>query len=157
MKELFAILATMGYENIQTYIQSGNVVFQSRKTINKKSAGEISRHILAEKGFEPKVWLLSPEQMQDAIKNNPFATDDGKALHFFFLESQPRRPDIEKLMLIKVASEEFKLNKKVFYLYTPDGVGRSKLAATVEKAMGVPVTARNWNTVRKLMSMAETL
>ncbi|MGD8940251.1 MAG: hypothetical protein PVJ72_12780, partial [Gammaproteobacteria bacterium] len=61
----------------------------------------------------------------------------------------------EKLIAVKSKSEEFKLHKNVFYLYAPDGIGRSKLAAKVEQCMGLPVTARNWNTVNKLISMVK--
>lgn len=155
MKDIVAILDTMNYENIQTYIQSGNVVFQSKDKVSEKSAGEIGKLILDKKGFEPKVLLLSLEELQNAIANNPFATDNGKALHFFFLESQPDEPSMEQLESIKVKSEEFMLSNNVFYLYAPDGIGRSKLAAGAEKALGVPITARNWNTVSALISLAE--
>lgn len=155
MKELVAILETLGFENIQTYIQSGNVVFRSGKKIGAKDAAEISGAIFRKKGFEPKVLLLSAKQLQDAIKHNPFPTDDGKALHFLFLESKPGQPNMERLETLKGKSEAFKLDKKVFYLYAPEGVGRSKLAVAVEKSLGVPVTGRNWNTVSKLAAMVE--
>lgn len=153
MQELVALLEAMGYANVQTYLQSGNVVFQSRKQIGAKHAAEIGRSILEEKGFAPTVLLLSAEELQRTLANNPFATRNGKALHCFFLESQPRRPNHERLNALKAESEAFKLGEKVFYLYAPEGVGRSKLAASVEKALGVPVTARNWNTVSKLSAI----
>jgi uncharacterized protein (DUF1697 family) len=156
MRELVALLETLGCENIQIYIQSGNVVFRRKKETGEKIADEISKAVLEKKGFEPGVFLLGVEQLLDAVRNNPFETSNGKALHFFFLESQPGRPDIDQLMSLKAKTEEFKLGNKILYLYAPDGVGRSKLAAAVEKAMGVPVTARNWNTVSKLASMFET-
>ena len=155
MKDLVTILESMDYKNIQTYIQSGNVVFQSKKNIEKKGSGDIGREVLKKKGFEPRVLLLNSKQLQDAIKENPFPTEVGKALHFFFLESPPRQANLEHLESLKVEAEEFTLEKNVFYLYAPDGVGRSKLAAAVEKSVGVPVTARNWNTVNKLASMIE--
>ena len=155
MKELVAIIESLGYSNVQTYIQSGNAVFQSKKKIEKNGAGDIGREILKKKGFEPKILLLSSKELQDVIKDNPFSTDVGKALHFFFLDSQPKEPNLERLESLKVESEEFKMAKSVFYLYAPDGVGRSKLAAAVEKTIDVPVTARNWNTVSKLKSMVE--
>jgi uncharacterized protein (DUF1697 family) len=104
----------MNYENIQTYIQSGNVVFQGKNKISEKSAGEIGKLILDKKGFEPKVLFLSLEELQKAIANNPFATDNGKALHFFFLESQPHEPNMEQLMSIKAKSEE--LGEKVYLI-----------------------------------------
>lgn len=155
MKELVSIFQTLGYEKVQTYIQSGNVIFSSSKKIRENAAVAIAGEILRKMGFEPKVLIISSRQLQDAIKNNPFPTGNGKALHFFFLESQPGQPDIEYLESLRIKSEKFKLCKKVFYLYAPEGVGRSKLAAAVEKVLGVPVTARNWNTVSKLASMVE--
>lgn len=155
MGELVTILETIGYEDVHTYIQSGNAVFSSGKKIGAEDATEIGREIYRKMGFAPKVILLSVKQLQNAINANPFPTDDGKALHLFFLESLPERPDIEKLQSLKAKSEEFALDGKVFYLYAPEGVGRSKLAAAVEKSIGVPLTARNWNTVRKLATMSE--
>jgi uncharacterized protein (DUF1697 family) len=155
MKDIVAILDTLNYENIRTFIQSGNVIFQDKNTVNEKSADEIAKLVLEKNGFEPKVLLLSLEELQDAVANNPFATDKGKALHFFFLESQPKKPKTEQLTSMKAKSEEFLLTNKVFYLYAPEGIGRSKLAAGVEKALDVPITARNWNTVSVLVSMAE--
>jgi uncharacterized protein (DUF1697 family) len=154
MKDVVAILYALNYENIQTYIQSGNVVFQGKHKVSEKSADEIGKLVLDRKGFEPKVLLLSLRELQDAIENNPFAIDNGKALHFFFLEDQPLQPNWKRLESIKVKSEEFLLKNKVFYLYAPEGIGRSKLAANVEKILGVPITARNWNTVIALLSMA---
>ncbi len=155
MTDLVSILEHLGYNDVRTYIQSGNVVFRSTKKIGESVGSEISREILGTKGFAPKVLLLSIEQLQNAIRNNPFPTDDGKALHFFFLESHPQEPDLEQLNSRKVTSEEFQLIGKVCYLYAPNGIGRSKLAAAVEESIGVPVTARNWHTVSNIVAMAE--
>lgn len=155
MKELVVLLEDMSCVNIRTYIQSGNVVFQRKRKIEHKDKVEIGKRVLEKKGFEPRVLLLSEAALHSAVDNNPFATSNGKALHFFFLEKPSKRPKIEQLTSMQVKSEAFNLCGKVFYLYAPDGVGRSKLAANVEKALGVPVTARNWNTVSKLVSMVE--
>jgi len=155
MNELVSILEYLGYESVQTYIQSGNAVFRSRQDVEENGAAEISREILARKGFEPQILLLSPKQLMDAIENNPFPTGNGKSLHFSFLRSLPHEPDEERLRALKSASEEFRLKGRVFYLYAPDGIGSSKLAVAVEKALGVPLTGRNWNTVNKLAAMVE--
>ena len=155
MKDLVRILQEMGFENIKTYIQSGNVVFQSTKTQRNSIAKDISQKISDIYGFEPKVLLLDQATLQDAIKNNPFETSDGKALHIIFLESIPTAPDLERLNALKSKSEEFKLSKNIFYLFTPEGVGRSKLAANIEKSLGVEGTGRNWNTVSKLIAMVK--
>jgi uncharacterized protein (DUF1697 family) len=155
MKDLVKILEGIGCEKVKTYIQSGNVVFQSKKGKPGPMAREISSRILESHGFEPKVLLLKVSELRSAIENNPFDTANGKILHFFFLDSVPDKPDLEKLMAVKAESEEFKLHGKVFYFYAPDGFGRSKLAAKVEQALGVPATARNWNTVSKLVAMVD--
>jgi len=153
MKDLTGILECMGYSDVSTYIQSGNAVFRSKTKCSNKTAIEIGSKIMESHGFTPKILLLEVSELKDAIENNPFRAEDGKGLHFFFLEAKPNNPDLTKLMNLKSASEEFKLDGSVFYLLAPDGIGHSKLAAAVEKSMGVAATARNWNTVNKLISM----
>ncbi len=153
MKELAAMLETLGCENVRTYIQSGNVVFQSRKGLAEIEAAAISKKIMDKKGFEPRVLLLDVATFQEAINNNPFPTDNGKILHFNFLTSPANQPDLDLLEAVKKDTEQFLLKDMVFYVYAPDGIGRSKLATVVEKALGVPATARNWNTVNKLAKM----
>jgi uncharacterized protein (DUF1697 family) len=153
MEDLVGILEGMGCEKVKTYIQSGNAVFRTETNQTKKIAEEISSAVLEGYGFKPKILILDSSELEEAIENNPFRTEVGKALHFFFLESTPAEPDLDGLASAKSDSEEFCLNRNMFYLYTPDGFGRSKLAAKVEQALGVPVTARNWNTISKLAAM----
>jgi len=152
MKDLIGIFEAMGCERVQTYIQSGNVVFE-RGNGGRVDAEGIERRILAEYGFEPKVMLLRATDLRAAVAENPFVTDDGRALHFFFFSDLPGRPNLDLLASLRAPSEAFILGETAFFLHAPDGVGRSKLAARVESALGVPVTARNWNTVRKLVEM----
>jgi uncharacterized protein (DUF1697 family) len=153
MKALVEMLETMGYRNIKTYIQSGNAVFKSTKKQKQKIAREISLSVLDRYGFQPSVMLLDATEFRMAIKDNPFVTRDGKSLHFYFLESVPKQPSLERLKSVQSLTEKFELKNAVLYLYAPDGIGRSKLAANVERALGVSVTARNWNTVNKLNAM----
>lgn len=153
MRDLVRILERMGCKDIKTYIQSGNAVFRTGKSRTTKLAEEIGSRIFKDHGFKPKVLLLSASELEAAINNNPFSTAVGKALHFFFLVSKPRKPDLAGLTAVKTKTEKFRLDKKVLYLYAPDGVGRSKLVAKIESALGVAVTARNWNTINKLSEM----
>ena len=154
MHELLETLENMGLENVQTYIQSGNVIFQSQQGHSAGLSSAISSSIEDSKGFRPGVFLLNRKELQTAVENNPFNIDDGKLVHFFFLSAIPNDTDPDSLAALKSDTEEYKLINRVFYLYAPDGIGRSKLAAKVEKALGVPITARNWNTVRKVLSLA---
>jgi uncharacterized protein (DUF1697 family) len=156
MKDLVRDLETLGLMDIRTYIQSGNVVFRSRDrsaaTLEKKIADAIEkRH-----GFRPHIVILSVDQLRAAGESNPFpeAESEPKSLHLFFLASPPAAPDLEALKSVKAPSERFHLAGDVFYLHAPAGIGRSRLAASVEKRLGVPATARNWRTVRELIRLA---
>jgi uncharacterized protein (DUF1697 family) len=156
MKELKAILEKLGSENVKTYIQSGNAVFHHAAK-SDELANKISVAVHKNSGFKPHVLLREPIDLEKAVAANPFpeAEKDPKHLHVFFLGSVPRKPDLDTLESIKIKSERFALKGKLFYFHAPDGVGRSKLAGRVEKALGVAATARNWRTVLKLLEMAK--
>lgn len=153
MKPLAELLTSLGCEDVKTYIQSGNVVFRVDSQSKDDLAKKLSDKVLELHGFAPKVLLLTITEFSSAIENNPYSVEDGKLLHFFFLSEAPSSPDLEKLEALKLPSEIYELKGDVFYFFAPDGVSRSKLFAKVEKCLGVPVTARNWNTVNKLASM----
>ena len=125
MNELVGIFEGMGYSNISTYIQSGNVVFRSEMKCSNRTATEIGLKIMESHGFKPKVLLLDVSELKAAMANNPFKAAERKSLHFYFLDSKPENPDIQRLMRAKSLSEEFKLDGSVFYLHAPDGIGRS--------------------------------
>jgi uncharacterized protein (DUF1697 family) len=159
MKELVVLLEAIGCRNVRTYIQSGNVVLQSENKSSSDLSKQIGFSVKKYHGFEPHVLLLQLKEFERAIAENPFseAESDPKALHFGFLDSVPSEPDLDKLETLKTTSEQFQLVDKVFYLHAPDGVGRSKLAASSEKSLGVSMTDRNWRTVCKIRDMAKEL
>lgn len=155
MKELSALLAGMGLLDVQTYIQSGNVVFRCDLKSKATLAAKISAAIKAQHGFAPHVLLLEAAELKKAMAGNPYpeAVAEPKSLHLFFLDDAPQHPDLKSLDAVKTDSERYKLANKVFYLHTPDGFGTSRLAARAEKLLGMAATARNWNTVCKLAKM----
>ena len=159
MKELVAILEGLGGQKIKTYIQSGNVVLQHEEKDAARLAGQISTEVKKKRGFEPHVLLLESKELEKAMAGNPFpeAESEPKTLHLGFLASVPTNPDLKKLESLKTNSERFLLKNTVFYLHAPEGVGRSKLAASAEKALGVPMTDRNWRTVCKIRDMVKAL
>jgi uncharacterized protein (DUF1697 family) len=159
MKNLVEILAGLGAESVSTYIQSGNAVFRFPETDPDVLAKKIAEEINRQYGFSPQVLVLSREELRQIIAANPFkhAESDPAKLHAGFLWTEPPKPDDVKLDQLKSDSEQHQLIGRVFYLYAPDGVGRSKLAAGAEKCLGVPMTDRNWNTVRKIQQMADAL
>jgi uncharacterized protein (DUF1697 family) len=157
MKELAALLEKLGADNVKTYIQSGNAVFRHQAESASQLSSTISAAIKERHGFEPRVLLLGLAEMEKAVASNPFpaAETEPKTLHLYFLASTPQNPDLKMLDSLKKANERFKLIDTVFYLHAPDGIGRSKLAERVEKALGVAATTRNWRTVSKIMAMVQ--
>ncbi len=157
MKKLIAILENLDLQNVKTYLQSGNAVFQSKEENASRLSREIGAEIKKSHGFEPQVLLLELEEIEKAARSNPFpeAESGPKTLHLFFLASAPSNPDLITLESLKSRRERFFLKGKTFYLHAPDGVGRSKLAANAERLLGVPVTSRNWQTVSAIIGMAK--
>jgi len=157
MKDLKAMLAEMGCERVSTYIQSGNVVFSHKEAGATVLERKLSGAVKAKFGFEPRVLLLSIDQLKVAVEQNPFpnATLEPKTLHLYFLTDDAVKVNWPAMDSVKSGTEEFRLIGRVFYLYAPDGIGRSRLAAKVEKCLGVPATARNWATVEKVLHLAQ--
>jgi uncharacterized protein (DUF1697 family) len=157
MKELVALLGELGCRSVRTYIRSGNVVFQSKEDHVSLLPSRISAEIRKRRGFEPLILLLTVEDLERALAANPFpeAEPAPKSLHIYFTASVPLSPNLEALEKIRKESERFVLKGGVIYLYAPEGIGRSKLAANAERHLGVLMTGRNLRTVCKIMAMAK--
>lgn len=156
MKELVVILENMGVRKIKTYIQSGNAVFQSDEKDFSQFSKRLAADIKGRYGFEPHIFIVGLDAIEKAMAENPFpeAEADPSSLHLGFLASAPKYPDLQKFDELRKESERFHLSEHVFYLHAPEGVGRSKLAASTEKLLGVPMTDRNWRTVCKIKEIA---
>ncbi len=157
MTALKSLLGALGCEVVATYIQSGNVVFRHEQDDAIALSGTIAEAIESQFGFRPQVLLLTRDQLATYANHNPFSEGElePKTLHLWFLSAEPERANIDGINKLKSASESFKLADHVFYLHAPDGIGRSKLAAKIEKLLGVPATARNWRTVTKVLELAQ--
>jgi uncharacterized protein (DUF1697 family) len=157
MRELALLLQREGLADVRTYIQSGNAIFRSAAGSTTSLAGRIARAIHRSRGFQPRVVILSAEELRRAANNNPFreAEPHPRTLHLFFLSKDPLRADLEALERIRSGREAFELKGRVFYLHTPDGFAISKLAKNAERHIHVDATARNWNTVTKLLELAK--
>jgi uncharacterized protein (DUF1697 family) len=159
MTELASLFEGLGFEDVRTYIQSGNVIFQAKGTSTKSIALRVEDAVADAHGFRPQIIILPAKEIRRAMEANPFpaAIDEPKSLHCFFLAEIPATPDLETLRDLRSSGEEFVLADKVFYLHSPQGIGRSKLAQRVEKLLGVPTTARNWRTVTKIDEIARRI
>ena len=159
MRDLVSLLEGLGLHSVKTYIQSGNVVFQSEQADSAQLSLAITGAIRQSYGFAPYTLILDSQALRAAMTANPFpeAEAEPKSLHLFFMDASPKVLDTGALDRVKTASERYQLIDKVFYLHTPDGIGRSKLAETAGKGWGVNITARNWRTVNEVMALVTSL
>jgi uncharacterized protein (DUF1697 family) len=161
MEALRALYESLKFEDVATFIQSGNVVFRTKERDQAKVIKRIGDGIEKGFGFRPEIILRTAEEMRGVIARNPFAErkdiEPGKLL-VWFLASAPDAQAREKLLTLKVQAEELRLHERELYIYFPDGQGKSKLSLpAVDRALKVLGTGRNWNSVTKLMAMAEKL
>ena len=157
MADLRTLIESLGAEDVQTYVQSGNVVFKSRVRSAAKLAGDIERQISGELGLEIRVVLRTDKQLARIVAGNPFAASqsEGTKLHVTFLAEAPKPSLTRALEPEAFEPDEFQVKGREVYLHTPKGYGRSKLSnAYFEKQLGVAGTTRNWNTVTKLAALA---
>ena len=148
MKTLKFHLEQAGFDNVKTYIQSGNLVLRS--SVNPEIS--ISSLIKTKFGLSPELIVLSAMAFNSSVSNNPYNEYQGKFVHLYFCKKLPR-VDTVKLQQLASDTEHFKLIGHVFYLHAPNGIGRSKLIANIDSCLGVPATGRNLNTVDKLVAM----
>jgi uncharacterized protein (DUF1697 family) len=154
-------LEKLGYKNVETYIQSGNAVFEAKGAASKISA-DIAAALEKATGAPVIVVVRTPAQLERMIAANPFAAEaaaDGGRVHGVFLTAEApaaAAAGLERIVAQYPARRDrFHLSGDTLYLHLPDGAAETKFSGkTLDKALGVAATARNWNTVRKLLEMA---
>jgi uncharacterized protein (DUF1697 family) len=155
MAELRALCERLGYTEVQTLLQSGNVVLETRKkpaTVER----ELHEAIEAELGVDTLVIVRTREQLADVVAAKPFADADGKQLQVTFLDDELPKETAAKVEAAAAGAEQVLVKGREVYAWHADGIQRSKLAALLaDTKLGVTATARNWNTVEKLLALAE--
>jgi uncharacterized protein (DUF1697 family) len=162
MSELKAIYGTIGLDRTETLLQSGNAVSVLPKAPKLSTlAARIEAAIEARMGFRPRVLLRSLPELRELAEKNPFpaqARSTPEKLVVHFLDRAPAKTALKALGAVHVGPEEFALGTCELYAYFPHGQGKSKLtAARLEQGLGSTGTGRNWNTLLKLIAMAEKL
>ena len=161
MPRLRAAFEALGHEDVSTYVQSGNVVFRAAETDRARIAGKIEDAIERTFGHRPPVILRTTAELRDVVARNPFAgragIEPGK-LAVTFLAGEASDEARVKLEGLPKTAEEMHLHRCELFTYFPNGMGKSKLSLpAVDRALKVAGTARNWNTVSKLLAIAEGL
>jgi uncharacterized protein (DUF1697 family) len=159
MDALCALCTSLKLSDPQTYVQSGNVVFRTSERDVARVAKRIGDGIEREFGFRTDVIVRTLEEMRTVVARNPFAKRRGiepNKLIVLFFGAQPGQEASERVQNIKAAGEELRLDGRELYIYFPNEMGRSKVSTpAIERMLKTPGTGRNWNSVTKLLEIAE--
>jgi uncharacterized protein (DUF1697 family) len=159
MDALCTLCGSLGLRDAETYVQSGNVIFRTDGRDMVRLCKRIENGIEKTFGFRSDVILRTPAELRDVIARNPFASRRGiepKRLAVTFLASDPGQEAREKLLAIKAEPEEVRIDGRELYIYYPNGMARPKLTwPIIERTLKTSGTSRNWNTVTKLLEIAE--
>ncbi len=152
MAEFRAMLSGLGLAEVQTYIQSGNAVFRTDEDADVLTA-RIQAEIDARFGFSPELFLLSAKEIVASLTDHPFIAAPPERVHVFFLRKTPASLDEDGLSALAVEGDAWHLAPGRFTLFTPAGIGRSKLADKLHKFIPGQMTARNLRTIAALADM----
>jgi uncharacterized protein (DUF1697 family) len=160
MRDLRTLFEGLGHENVRTYLQSGNVVFMNRASDQKKLAAEIEHAISNAFDLDVTVVIRTHRQMEHVADGNPFPTEGTKptSLHVMFLARPASSKAVKMLDPERSPPDEFEVRGGEVYLWLPKGSARSKLTIDYfERQLGTRATARNWNTVTKVLDLMRDL
>jgi uncharacterized protein (DUF1697 family) len=161
MEHLRALCSDLGFRNVETYVQSGNIVFQTGTENPSNLSRRISEKILLASGFDVPVILRSSIEMRSVIANNPFLKEkgiDSSKLHVTFLSETVQESVLKRLEPLSKNPDRSYGAPQEIYLYCPGGYGRTKLSNNaIEKALSVRTTTRNWKTTNTLLEMVSKL
>ena len=159
MEQLRASFEKLGFEQVKTYIQSGNVVFKAAKLSPSKLSGRIEEGILSDFGFPVSVVSRTVDEMAETVGNNPFLKKRGvdpEKLHVMFLTEAPAAAALKMLTELTATPERSCCLGKDIYLYLPNGAGESILMKKpLDRLLSVVTTTRNWRTVNALHQMCQ--
>jgi uncharacterized protein (DUF1697 family) len=155
MSELAELYATLGFTNVRTYIQSGNVVFSNSQKDESHLAHRIHNAIRTKLRLDVTVFLRTPEELDRLVKKNPFTGNDQSRMHVTFLYTKPTQVPSDEIAAVAAKDEKLSIFDREVFLFLPNGQGRTKLSNSFfEKLFKVPATTRNWNTVLALLELA---
>jgi len=160
MKDLVSLCEAAGCTRVRTYIQSGNVIFDSGAVAARAIAGEITRAIEQRFALRVPVILRSASELESIVGNNPFLMDgvDEKWLSVMFLQSLPEPARVAALDPDRSPPDQFKVRGREVFARCPNGVGQSKLTnAWFDSKLATISTGRNWRTVRTLLEMVQAV
>ncbi|MDX1774517.1 uncharacterized protein (DUF1697 family) [Oceanihabitans sediminis] len=157
MVDLKSTCEKLGLKNVTTYIQSGNLIFNSDKP-NSELENELEKAITEKYGFDVPVIVRTEKELENSINNNPFFDKDTdiKQLHLTFLKEKPNMENLEKILTFKYEPDKFQIEDKDAFIFCAEKYHESKLTNNFfEKQLKVGATTRNWKTVMKLSELSK--
>ncbi|MDP1744796.1 MAG: DUF1697 domain-containing protein [Bacteroidota bacterium] len=158
MAELKFLYEELNFENVTTYIQSGNVIFKNKNS--KNLSKQIEHKIFEKYNFNVPVIIRTPEEMRSIVEGNPFLKQkdiDLSKFYVVYLAEDPKQDCIDKLKKINYEPDKFYISGKEVYLYCPNGYGNTKLTNNFfENKLDITATTRNWNTTNELMKILKS-
>ncbi|TPI23217.1 DUF1697 domain-containing protein [Mesorhizobium sp. B4-1-1] len=156
MTELKAFFESLGFADVATYVQSGNVVFRAKKEHAATLTREIEAAFEKKWGFDSRIMVRDAGWFERLVKDNPYPEVAGEPtkLHAYALEREPTAEETKRLADKCTGPERFEIKGDVLYLHAPDGLGKSVFANLIPRTLKVPGTARNWRSVMALLEMA---
>ncbi|MCO6004615.1 DUF1697 domain-containing protein [Actinoallomurus purpureus] len=155
MADFKDVLAALGHTDVRTHLNSGNAVFTGPEAPTERIAAAIEGRLAAAVGRTVPVMVRTAAELRAIVEGNPLEVRDPARFAVAFLAEAPAPERLRALDPAEFAPEELRLGEKELYLYFPDGLGRAKLPAILDKRLGVPATLRNGNTVLKLLTLSE--
>jgi uncharacterized protein (DUF1697 family) len=160
MTDLADLFIKIGIKDVETYIQSGNVIFSNTGTIPLAALSvRIEQAILERFNYSIPVMIRTNKELSDLFSSNPFLDEtdfDPSKMAVIFLHDEPSVTQIQKVATVDYPPDKFMISGKDVFLYCPNGFGRTKLYTNFfEKKMGVIGTGRNWKTITAILNIAE--
>src|SRR2546421_5176476 len=156
MAALRELLSSSGYADVQTYVQSGNVILRSRSG-EKALAAAVRQGVSEAFGLDIGIFVRTAAQLADVAANNPFigpGVDPGRQLHVAFLEAVPAPRAVAALDPHRTPPDELRPRGRAVYIWAPNGIGPSKVLHGLDRILETSMTVRNWRTVTALLDMA---
>lgn len=161
MSALRDLYASLKFDSPQTYLQSGNVLFKTSERDLSVIADRIQRAIQRQFACSPQIMLRTPGELRRVLANNPFAQRKDvppEKLLVSFLAAKPAKDDVQTMKSLSIQPEEVHLIDRELFIYFPNGMGKSRFPwARLDKILQTSGTGRNWNSVTKILALAEQM
>ncbi|NHZ86925.1 MAG: DUF1697 domain-containing protein, partial [Planctomycetia bacterium] len=153
MKDLAKLFESFGFNNVKTYLQTGNVLFDSNETNIAKLTNLIEEKLFEALGYKVTVILKTKQELLDIVESNPFKDYDGDVKYYLtFLAETPKQPPTLPIRMNGIENEVFKVENNNVFTVGFNINGRYGFPNVfIEKEFGVLATTRNWNTVLRIL------